>query len=1399
MGELGVIALLSITALFIGKKIAEFLIKYFAKKGLDCVFSFCKKKKHYNDYYAQSQKQYEYINSQQFRHMKINESLFSNTKMSVKQKSFETFVKDSDSHPRTLLKTLKSSSGNFVFIGEGGTGKTTSLLQIWDYWIKRRKELPLYIPLNEYQSNVFLNGYECKQGNFISTYVKAEYKLEINESAIPIILLLDGLNEVKYGNVDKVLSEIKYLIRTTRNIRMVLTSRYDLNLYDLYKFNVYDIQPLEGDVIRKFAKKEKLFFTDRMKESGVLSTPMMLSLYTNTCAIQKSEEGKHAFVFKDSESNGEIIYNYLLCQLVKFIPVSDQRENLYSAYITLFWIAPYIAWFMEEKDVFSINEGECKQLIEDYLSENREFIHNESIKFLKEIESKYECTWKKDDLMPLFKLNRVFCLLSRELSKGKDTQYSFIHQHFRDFLSALHIDNAIAKSLQREEGFVVPAEIDERMLPLYINEMLGGYYGEYKNLEASQHKTQLHALLDALRRNRKQGIIHNSKYTINNIIGIWKTARNNRIIGEDLTNLDLSHVPLNGIDMRASVFEGSTITATTLLPQGHASFINSLIYSKDGQRVLSASSDKTVKEWNRETGECLRTFKGHSCTVRSFVYSEDEKRILSAASDGTIKEWDRKTGDCLHTFKGHHWDVNHINSKRDHHLYHKDDLNGHYVRWRKSNTVINSVVYSEDEKRILSAASDGTLKEWNRETGECMRTFNGHSKEVNSAVYSKDEKRILSAASDGMIKEWDRETGDCLRTFKGHFKDESPHVSYKEVHIHDLYSSYGQQSYAHAAVVIVNSAVYSADEQRILSAASDKTIIEWDWKTKKPLRTFIGHTKGVNSAMYSSDGQRILSTSGDCTIKEWNRETGDCLRTFEGCYEDVESVKLVFTSSSSEGHQAGNLTVTTTVATSAVYSSDGKKILSTLGDRRIKEWDRETGQNLRIFEGYSKLIAKMRYDANGQRILFALNDYTIKEWDQEICKSLCTFEGHSGYVTSAMYSADGQKVLSASTDKTIKEWDQKTGDCLRTLKGHSKGVNSVMYSKDEQRMLSASTDKTIKEWDWETGDCLNTFRGHLSSVTAAIYSEDGQRILSVSDNGQLGRWTQETDECPSAYGGHSDVLESVASREDKRRRAISAAASKIKEWDRKSDKCLRTLKEHHYDIENIMYQADERTSSAGFVTSAIKEWDRKTGTCLCTFEERFDEIKNAIYSTDGKKIFSASGINTIKEWDRKKGTCLRIFEGRFIHMSNDGKRILSDSYKGSIKEWDQETGEYLRIFEGHSGVVTSAIYSADGNRVLSASTDNTIKEWNRETSECLHTFEGHSDIVTSAVYSANNKWILSASDDGTIKKWNQETGECLWTFPLYAGIYIVDCYFDNCKFSSENLEWIIRINGGKLT
>jgi WD40 repeat protein len=66
-----------------------------------------------------------------------------------------------------------------------------------------------------------------------------------------------------------------------------------------------------------------------------------------------------------------------------------------------------------------------------------------------------------------------------------------------------------------------------------------------------------------------------------------------------------------------------------------------------GEWLFSGSDDRTVKQWQIETGECRRTLSGHQDSVTSLAVSGEW--LFSGSDDGTVKQWQIETGECVAT------------------------------------------------------------------------------------------------------------------------------------------------------------------------------------------------------------------------------------------------------------------------------------------------------------------------------------------------------------------------------------------------------------------------------------------------------------------------------------------------------------------------------------------------------------------------------------------------------------------------------------------------------------------------------------------------------------------------------------------------------------------------------
>jgi WD40 repeat protein len=110
----------------------------------------------------------------------------------------------------------------------------------------------------------------------------------------------------------------------------------------------------------------------------------------------------------------------------------------------------------------------------------------------------------------------------------------------------------------------------------------------------------------------------------------------------------------------------------------------------------------------------------------------------------------------------------------------------------------------------------------------------------------------------------------------------------------------------------VNSAQFSPDSQRIVTASADKTARLWDAASGKPVGEPMKHESFLTSAQFSPDGQQIVTASGDTTARLW----------------DAASGKPVGEPMKHEGF-----------VSSAQFSPDSQRIVTASWDKTARLWD----------------------------------------------------------------------------------------------------------------------------------------------------------------------------------------------------------------------------------------------------------------------------------------------------------------------------------------------------------------------------------------------------------------------------------------------------------------------------
>ena len=153
----------------------------------------------------------------------------------------------------------------------------------------------------------------------------------------------------------------------------------------------------------------------------------------------------------------------------------------------------------------------------------------------------------------------------------------------------------------------------------------------------------------------------------------------------------------------------------------------------------------------------------------------------------------------------------------------------------------------------------------------------------------------------------------------------------------------------------VNSAAFSPDSQRVVTASDDNTARVWDANTGEILQQLVGHEDVVNSATFSPDGQRVVTASGDHTARVWDVNTGEVLQVLAGHENNV---------------------------TSATFSPDGQWVVTASWDGTARVWSTPFANWQALVNGAWPLVWSAATTLQREELLLYLLNIEITKWHQ---------------------------------------------------------------------------------------------------------------------------------------------------------------------------------------------------------------------------------------------------------------------------------------------------------------------------------------------------------------------------------------------------------------------------------
>jgi len=384
---------------------------------------------------------------------------------------------------------------------------------------------------------------------------------------------------------------------------------------------------------------------------------------------------------------------------------------------------------------------------------------------------------------------------------------------------------------------------------------------------------------------------------------------------------------------------------------------------------------------------------------------------------------------------------------------------------------------------------------------------------------------------------------------------------------------------------------------------------------------------------------------------------------------------------------------------SAVFSPDGKNVLTASEDGYAKLWDLKGNELLSL--PHEIEVTSAAFSPDGDQLLTITRTH-VHLWERD--GKLTDKDTIAETITDLrLFSTDGMKIIPAPVGT------EPTTDSLS-----SNPLNAV-YSNDRKQMLTISpngTSSLIKVWS-ANGDSLYSFICQGTEVNA-VFSPDGKSILTASND-----YT-------------------------------------AKLWDFSNPFLHRFPKQAHA-MNTIDYFPETNTYVTASFDSTARIYDG-TGRLIDKLSHG-DVVISAWYSPDGKHILTASRDSTARIWNPKesKVTILRHdHEVTSATFSHDGKFVLTSSLDSIVRVWDLN-GKALHTY-AHKGDVIAAAYSPDDQRIASISSDHVMTLWNVE-GDTLHKYR-HPERIYSVSFSKDGNTLLTTCADSLVRRWSA-SGELL--------------------------------------
>lgn len=565
---------------------------------------------------------------------------------------------------------------------------------------------------------------------------------------------------------------------------------------------------------------------------------------------------------------------------------------------------------------------------------------------------------------------------------------------------------------------------------------------------------------------------------------------------------------------------------------------------------------------------------------------------------------------------------------------------------------------------------------WNRCHHEAYRV--GHHDTVSALAFSPDGKILASGEHNDRIHITEVGTGKVLHLLVGHRGN-------------------------------INALAFHGEQ--LLSAADDGNVFIWDSKTGEKIGNISCH-EGDILCMAVHPNKPWIATGGvDSVLRLWDLDTKQLLKEFVGEPEWLRGVG---------------------------FSPDGKSLLSTGHEQRLRCWEIETGKLHWITENVRGKLHALAIKPDNDTIFVGGHSgvvYQHRLSDGELVDEIIT---NLTWIRGLAYNDKTKELAVCANTGHVGIWDtakpfDKPPDI--DFAAHQEPIWSIAYAPDGKLFATGGTDKLLKVWHND----INRQRGFRTWQLGKLYGQRDLRVnfqngmvLLVSPDGWVAVNLREFGS--SVITRHDFLLDHAQIDSEMKRCAVVNYGQPLA--------ILEGFDRQEHSLKSLGY-----TCSPGDVTC---------------------------WHPDGKRLGILSLGRNLVFWDVEQDESCGEYpvsqelEPMSLALSPNGRyAALHFNNPRQVQLLDLQTRE---ILWNSPSIKVRPIFSADSKYLATGFSEETIKIFDLEQRREIGRFSGKARELCTLAFTPDNKTIAAGYVDSTIQFWDIRTGTLVIEVPTKTGI-----------------------------